>query len=139
MSGVLAGFFGGGQVVTISLSNQNIGDYNYGAAGAFYTLDNDGFVYAEISTSGGRYVVGQWCDPVTASGNYEARATLVSGSITSGTFGTWLALSSDRTWVVGGNAPFYGSCTFDISIRDTATQTVRATARITLTAQAYNF
>lgn len=35
-----------------------------------------------------------------SSASYEARATLNSGSLASGTTGTWLALSSSREWKV---------------------------------------
>jgi hypothetical protein len=41
-----------------------------------------------------------WITPTTGSTTYFVRATLNSGSLTSGTTGTWLALTSDRSWSV---------------------------------------
>ena len=39
------------------------------------------------------------------AGNYECRATLDSGTLTSGTTGSWLALSSSREWKVERGSP----------------------------------
>lgn len=39
-----------------------------------------------------------WITPTTGSTTYYVRATLTSGTFTSGTTGTWLALSSNRSW-----------------------------------------
>ena len=40
-----------------------------------------------------------WIDPTSAApDDYEIRATISSGTMTSGTFGSWLALTSNRTW-----------------------------------------
>jgi len=42
-----------------------------------------------------------WVIPNNAApGAYEVRATLQSGTLTEGTVGTWLALTSDRMWRV---------------------------------------
>lgn len=46
---------------------------------------------------------GQWIDPVSEAGNYEARATLISGSANVGTFGVWQALTSTRAWGVAAS------------------------------------
>jgi len=68
-------------------------------------------------------------------GDYEARATLRSGTIINGTFGTWLSLSSNRTWgsprtTVGENV---GEMLLEIRLASTGE--VVASAIITIFAQ----
>jgi hypothetical protein len=41
-----------------------------------------------------------WITPTTGSTTHFVRATLNSGSLASGTTGTWLPLTSDRSWSV---------------------------------------
>jgi hypothetical protein len=41
-----------------------------------------------------------WITPTTGSTTYFVRATLTSGSFTTGTTGTWLALTSSHTWTI---------------------------------------
>jgi hypothetical protein len=67
--------------------------------------------------------------------NYEIRATETSGTVSSGSdaTATWLALSSNRRWVVAQLGVGVKSCTLTVEIRDAATDIVRASASITLT------
>jgi hypothetical protein len=63
---------------------------------------------------------GDWISPkASAPGSYEIRATLVSGDTPSGTLGSWLALTSNRTWTNNkpGAAPGVRSCQLTIEIR----------------------
>lgn len=39
-----------------------------------------------------------WINPQTGMSDYEVRATLLSGTIVTGTFGSWLNLGTTRTW-----------------------------------------
>jgi hypothetical protein len=65
-----------------------------------------------------------------ASSNYEIRADIVSGSLTSGTTGTWLAGDSDNTWTKNA-----GNCVFTLTIRDKwTTSTVHGPVTIELEA-----
>jgi len=68
-----------------------------------------------------------WYTPTTGSiGNtYEIRVTATSGTFTSGTVGSWLALSSVRTWTVSSNT--LKTVTFTIEIRVASTSEVVAT------------
>jgi len=66
--------------------------------GGSYTLESDGDVLVN-SGLGLAQDIGDWIDPKDeAPGAYEVRATLNSGSLNSGTTGSWLALTSTRTW-----------------------------------------
>lgn len=73
---------------------------------------------------------------VGSSGDYEVRATLLSGTTPSGSaIGTWLTTSSDRTWSVSsvvGGAVF---STLLIELRDIATNTIQASATFTIQAE----
>lgn len=63
-------------------------------------------------------VVQSWIVPNSlASGSYEVRATVTSGTLSGGTTGTWLALSSSRQWWRERTTPGVSSCTLLIEIR----------------------
>lgn len=57
-----------------------------------------------------------WITPTTGSTTYFVRATLNSGSLASGTTGTWLALTSDRSWSVQKLENSAGSQTANLTI-----------------------
>lgn len=69
------------------------------------------------------------------AGNYECRATLDFGTLTSGTTGSWLALSSSREWKVEQGAPGITSATITVEIRNASTLVVLDSATITLEAE----
>ena len=65
--------------------------------------------------------VGDWISPKAfAPGAYECRATLNSGTLSSGTTGSWLALTSTRTWTCANTA----SANLTIEIRNGSGTTV---------------
>lgn len=67
-----------------------------------------------------------WYNPITpAVGNsYWVRATVTSGALTSGTTGSWLALTSARTWsVVADSGNILAQATFTIQIASDAAGT----------------
>ena len=69
---------------------------------------------------------GDWVSPKAfAPGAYECRATLNSGTLLTGTTGSWLALTSTRTWTCANTA----SANLTIEIRDAST-TVVATGTV---------
>lgn len=96
------------------------------SANALYTLNTNG------NKTGG----GTWITPIGFSSLYECMATVTSGSLTSGTAGSWLGLESSRSWTRNQPGPGTGTstCIFTLQIRDKATATVQDTATITLTA-----
>ena len=82
---------------------------------------------------------GDWINPkASAPGSYEIRATLVSGDTPSGTLGSWLALTSNRTWTNNkpGGLPGVRSCQLTIEIR--LGSTVLDTTTVNLYAEVYD-
>jgi hypothetical protein len=68
--------------------------------------------------------------------NYEARATLTSGTFTTGTAATWLPLSSNVNWQVSKASTGSKSATADFEIRRASDAVVVAgPVSITMTAQ----
>lgn len=84
----------------ISLSGVAVSSVGSGAQTATYTLESDGDVVT-ATTPGGSVDAGDWIDPkASAPSDYEVRATLNAGTLTSGTTGSWLVLSSNRSWTL---------------------------------------
>lgn len=96
---------------------------------AFY-LARDGRCYYRNNAGQDTYIPGIWytaTDTETPGSSYDVRFTLEAGTAT-GTFGTWLALSS-----FGGRSVSFSvsqSGRVLVEIRDTATQTTRAAKRV---------
>lgn len=104
-------------------------------ATAGFRLDND---FSADSLAGAAYTERYtWKTGSGAAADYEARWTTISGSLSSGTAGTWLGLGTDRVWTRTRTADGIGSDTVvgTVEIREAAApNTVLATATITLTA-----
>lgn len=138
VSCVMAGI--GSSATVISLSSPVNLFYGDPLAGAIvgYQVSSDGFVKTAENSTGTYSNFARWISSGGVVGDYEARASLVSGTSPSGSaVGSWLVLSSPRAWSV--SAPPAGStlCTLTIEIRDTATSTVRATATVNLDAEGF--
>lgn len=84
------------------------------------TFDNDG-TYDYIEAGGAVSV--NWVTPATAgiAAQYELQVNVNSGTLTSGTVDSWLALSSDRFYVKSG----VGSCELRVRIREAGSTIVR--------------
>jgi hypothetical protein len=116
MSGVLFAFSVSGDRVVVT--NQSIVASSAGTATATYRLGSDGKVYEVVN--GTPTELEQWCTPTSSAGNYEARVTVTVGSLSSGTTGSWLALTSTRDWTLQETTPGNTSnCTFTVEIRPT--------------------
>jgi hypothetical protein len=107
-----------------------------GTATAVYTLKASGDIYI---TNGTNTIVdsgSDWISPQTNMAAYEARVTVLSGSLTAGTSGSWLSLGSDQTWTrndtLGGGSSI---CSFTLEIRRASDGTVMASGSITLEAE----
>jgi hypothetical protein len=119
-----------GGVGTVSISNTSISDaetYPSGATAAL-ALESDGDFNASDAA------LTQWLLGSTNGSAYECRATLTSGSLSSGTTGSWLALSSTRTWSVTRVSLGSKSCVFLLEIGLLGTNTALASATISLDA-----
>ena len=75
------------------------------------------------------------------SSSYEVMATQSSGSAVSGTLGSWLNCGTNRSWSISNGARNNSVITgvISVQIRDVATQTVQASASITLSAESDSF
>lgn len=88
-----------------------------------------------FTTSSGLSAIGNWITPTgAAGGNYETRATLNTGTLSSGTTGAWTALSSTQTWSVVQSGVGSKNCNFTVEIRATSSGTVLSSAVVDLTA-----
>ncbi len=102
---------------------------------AGYQVNTDGFDYQGIN---GTYTsLTQWVTPSSQGGNYEVYATVSSGSITTGTIGSWVATSSNPTWTVvrGGSTPGINTGVLSMQVRRAGSATVLDTWTVTLQAE----
>jgi hypothetical protein len=129
-------FYGTSNVV-ISISDEFIGalEFSPNTAVAGYRLNSNGDV--ESINNAFPITLGQWCTPTSAAGNYEARVTVTFGTLTSGSAGVWLALSSTRTWELEQSAQGFVQCIFTVEIRRIGTTTVLDSASIELSAEVF--
>jgi hypothetical protein len=129
-------FYGKSSVV-ISITDQYIPGLGISDAYAFYILTAGGQVEQSIEAGGINPTnLEQWCTPTAQASNYEALVTLTAGTLSGGSgAGTWLALSTTRTWYVEEFTPGGSKlCQFTVQIRKIGTTTVLDTATIDLEA-----
>src|SRR5688572_30208517 len=84
-------------LISISDVTAESEEVNPAAATAAYRLTSAGNIE---HTTGDNTVVdmGDWITPQTNMANYECRADIVSGTLSTGTTGAWQSLASTRTW-----------------------------------------
>jgi len=128
-------FYGKGGVV-ISVTDQTISDFTGGARSAStgYRLTSGGQADGLVNVTWSN--LEQWCTPTSAASDYEVLATVVTGSLSSGTTGSWLALSSTQTWTRTASVGTSQFCSFTVQIRKIGTSTVLDSATINLEADA---
>lgn len=115
---------------TISIADyNNPGEYDSGPATVGYSLRSDGTISSE--NQGGDAVIGSWLTPGVNMANYEAYATLLSGS-SPGTMDTWLNLGTTRTWSLSRLSMATGTSTFALYIRRASDGSVLDSATITI-------
>lgn len=105
-------------------------------ATAKYKRDNDGLVYTErVVLDGGVYQAesGEW-KLSGAAADYEHRHTLVSGTPTSGTFGSWLGGGTDREVTLERTTAGTSTLVFTAETRLVGGTVTLASAQITLKA-----
>ena len=107
-----------------------------GSAQAQFSLTNAGLTTQTYSF--GSFNGNPWCVPGAASSDYEVYATLLAGTLTSGTTGSWLSLGTTRTW--DASLTYLGSGTdaeiavLNLEIRLIGTTEILATGGLTLSA-----
>lgn len=105
------------------------------SATASIELQNDGDIVGAGNLAGGGDQ-GDWIAPRSAAGgNYEARWTNTSGTLSSGTAGTWQALSTTRQWAVSQTGVGTKTCTGTLEVRHAVNLSVLGSKSVTLTAQ----
>lgn len=114
----------------IGISDATINDTVVaGTASGTYQLTSGGkynYIRAHAST-----ITGDWVIPNGNAGNYEALVTVTSGTLTSGTAGSWVSLGTTQSWVkTVTNAA--ASVTFTLSLRIAATGVVVKTITVTI-------
>lgn len=121
----------------VSIANITFSTVRIGAdTTAHYELQSDGDVERSGATHGSTTDAGDWVSPKTAAGaNYECRVTVNSGTLTSGTEDTWLALSSTRTWSVTTSGAGTNNVNMTVEIRHAGTTAVLDSATIDMTAE----
>lgn len=124
---------GGGGGARVLVTNQNIQSSGTGNA-AGYRLNSSGAAQKDAGVGSYSDISGEWMLSGAAA-DYESRFTETSGTVSTGSVGTWQALSSSRTWTVVTGVGTTKTCTGTISIRDAATLDVLDTASITLTCE----
>lgn len=136
MSGIFTASRTAGLREIVSLSPQSITHASGGVlpATAGYGVYADGnakqIVGASVTT------LEAWINIASKASSYEVRATIVSGTVSTGTTGSWLALSSDQIWTRTSSAGSTNTTVLTVDIRKVSTGTVVATASITLVADA---
>lgn len=97
---------------------------------ATFALQSDGFAQANLDFSN------RWITPTVGPDQYEVFATLNSGTLNTGTTGTWLNLGATQTWTVLNTSDSASSVSANLTlqIRKVVTGTVISSATFTLKA-----
>lgn len=114
----------------IQISDELIFASGVGGASAEYELSHLGDIIRIVN--GMPEDIGDWITPKVRMSDYECRATLVSGSLSSGTTNTWLSLSQLRRWTLFRFVSGPQTTVLQIQIRRAADQVVLDSAQITL-------
>jgi hypothetical protein len=121
----------------ILLANLTLFDFNGSSSLCAYQLTTAGDVNS-IDTMFGLRDQGDWANPKSlAPGLYEVRVDLGTGSdsLTSGTVGSWEALTSTRTWELEQTTP--GSTFAILLVQIRLSGTVLTSATVTLSADVF--
>lgn len=116
-------------VPTVALAAKTIDDtQSSGTANAAISFGN----------TGSNGYAGEWLNPnpqpTTFCDNYEILATVVSGTLSSGTAGSWLNLGTARGWSRTRSSSGTSACTVNFKIRKVGTGTNLVDVNITLSA-----
>lgn len=128
-------FYGKG-AATVNFTDQYIASNQSAPATAGYSVNSNGFDYERVQSVSS--VLTQWVTPTSAGGNYEVFATVTSGSVTTGTTGSWVATSGNPEWTRSNGA--VGTIVFttlSMQVRATGTTTVLDTWTINLEAERF--
>jgi len=129
-------FYGKSAGATVNFNDAVVTAAGVPAQSAGYRIDVNGFVYQVVN--GVDTSLGQWVTPTSAGGNYEVFATVTSGSVSSGTTGSWVATSGSPLWtrvaVISGTINIVELV---MDVRATGTGTVLDSWSVTLEAERF--
>ena len=91
--------------------------------------------YADQNLNGSYSQIEQWSFPVGDAIYYEVKATVLSGSVSSGTTGSWLATTASREWQKTRSAVGSDTVQLQFEIREAGGSTILDTWYVTLTAE----
>jgi len=100
-------------------------------ATCYYRVGSSGELYGGGSTSA---FIEVWRDE-GSNPDFQVRATKVSGTTPTGTFGSWLNPGDNPTWALGRSTIGSNQTVMDIEIRDASTLAVLTTSRVTMNAE----
>ncbi len=126
-----------GDVITIGVTSATAITVAPTNAAAQYQLTAAGDIRSTINGGGNTvFDTGDWISPQVNMASYEARVTVTSGSLSSGTTGAWQSLATTRTWTKTA-VPGVGlqTCVFTLEIRRASDAQVMASASITMQAE----
>jgi hypothetical protein len=132
--------FYGKSAVTIVLDDHTISDATTQPIipQALYRISSNGKVY-QGTVPGGITELETWCTPTSQAGNYEALVTVLTGVLTSGTVGSWVALSTTRDWYLEETlVENTAYCQFTVEIRRVGTTSPTYSATIDLYATLFS-
>jgi hypothetical protein len=132
--------FYGKSNVLITFSDYSVFAAAAGTSEAAYAIFGAGSGIGKVyeALNGGAYTfVEQWCTPTSQGGNYEVYASVLAGSLSAGTTGSWVATTANPGWSVSisgsGNSAY---CQLGFQVRRTGTGTVLDTWTVDLNADA---
>lgn len=127
---------------TPQLSNQTITIFNGPSPPqteclAAYELNSDGNVnkYANGTPTD----IGDWLNPKSGMSGFECMATLNSGTLFSGTTGSWLDMVNSHSWAVRDTTKTGGAVTagLTIQVREKANHSNSASCSVSLSANLF--
>lgn len=127
--------FYGKSAVTVNFIDAYVISTSSSPATAAYRVDTDGFDYEGVQ--GVYSALSQWVTPSSAGGNYEVFATVTSGSVTTGTTGSWVATSGSPTWTRTAGTIGTQVVTLSMQVRAVGSGTVLDTWTVTLEAERF--
>jgi len=124
--------FYGASGIVVEISDGTFSDLAFDStASVFIRLNTDGTITKDDGNLA-NYTDTEWVSPTSTGigSSYEVRATMTSGVTPVGTFNSWIALSTNRTWSLSRSNLGTTTSAFTLEIRDTATDTVQDSASI---------
>jgi hypothetical protein len=129
-------FYGKSAGATVNFNDATVTAAGVPSQSAGYRINTNGFVYQVVN--GTDTSLGQWVTPSSAGGNYEVYASLVSGTLSSGTTGSWVATSGSPLWTrVAAIAGTLNIVELVMDVRATGTGTILDTWSVQLEAERF--